>query len=121
MSGNDVELGCLSNTATPSMLEGFPSFAQFIARDGDAAIFRKYAHLGARNLLYLQSELHHLDRQLRQLDGEDAKHLDNDEAQKAAREWGHFSDPKNERARQHRTLQENIKSKLKEYRTSLNE
>ena len=61
MSDNSVELGNLSN-APPAKLEGYPSFAQFIARDGDAAIFRKYAQLSARNLLYLQSELYVLEQ-----------------------------------------------------------
>lgn len=42
-------------------LEGYPSFAQFIARDSDAAIYRKYSHVSARNLLYLQSDLHQLE------------------------------------------------------------
>ena len=115
MSGPDVELGHLSN-ARPARLEGYPSLAQFIARDGDAAIFRKYAQLSARNLLYLQSELYELEEQLRQLDREDAKDIDNEEPQKAAREWRYYSDPRNRRASQHRVLQENITSKLKTYR-----
>ena len=116
MSGLDVELGHLSNPR-PARLEGYPSLAQFIARDGDAAIFRKYTLLSARNLLYLQSELHELEEQLRQLDREDAKHVDDEEPQKAAREWRYYSDPNNRRASQHRVLQEKIASKLKTYRT----
>lgn len=40
-------------------------------------IYRKYAHMSARNLLYLQSELHELDEHLRQFDREDAKDIDN--------------------------------------------
>ena len=119
MSDDDVELGHSSTAAPtrlPARLEGYPSFAHFIARDGDAAIFRKYAQLSSRNLLYLQSELHDLDEQLRQLDGEDAKDIDNEEAEKAAREWRYYSDPGNARAGQHRVLQEKIKLKLKVYR-----
>ena len=115
MSGPHLELGNLS-TAPPARLEGYPSFAQFIARDVDATIYRKYARLSARNLLYLQSELHELEEQLRQLDKEDAKDIDDEEAQKAAREWKHYSDPQNGRASQHRVLQEIIRLKLKEYR-----
>ena len=115
MSDLDVELGRLANTR-PARLEGYPSLAHFIARDGDAAIFRKYAQLSARNLLYLQSELHGLEEQLRQLDREDAKDVDNEEPQKAAREWRYYSDPGNRRASQHRELQEKITSKLRTYR-----
>ena len=115
MSHSDVELAYFQS-APPARLEGYPSFAQFIARDGDAAIFRKYAHLSARSLLYLQSELHELDEQLRQLDREDAKDVENEEPQKAAREWRYYSDRDNGRASQHRVLQGKIKLKLKEYR-----
>lgn len=99
------------------MLEGYPSFAQFIAQDKDAAIYRKYAHLSARNLLYLQSELYELEGELQQLDREDAKDVSNEDAQKAARMWKHYSDPGNGRARQHVELQNKIKTKVKEYRT----
>ena len=88
----------------------------FIARDGDAAIYCKYTSLSARNLLYLQSELHEWEEQLRQLGREDAKDIDIEEAQKAAREWRHYSDPPNVRACQHRVLQEKIRFKLEEYR-----
>ena len=120
MSHHDIDLGHLPMAAPsrlPARLDGYPTFAQFIARDGDAAIFRKYAYLSARNLLYLQSELNELEVQLRQLDREDAKDIDNEEAQKAARLWGHYSDPNNDRARQHRILQGKIKVMLKEYRS----
>lgn len=119
MSAPDVELGHISN-APPARLEGYPSFAQFIARDGDAMIYHKYAHMSARNLLYLQSELHELDEQLRQLDKEDAKDIDNEEPQKAAREWRYYVDPPNDRACQHRTLQGKIRVKLNEYRAYTN-
>ena len=114
MSGLDVELGHPSNPQ-PARLEGYPSLAHFIAREGDAAIFRMYAQLSARHLLYSQSELHELEEQLRQLDREDAKDVDNEEAQKAAREWRYYSDPNNRRASQHRILQEKIAPKLKTY------
>ncbi len=119
-SHNDVELGNPS-TAPPARLEGYPSFAQFIARDGDAAIYRKYAHLSARNILYFQSELHELESKLWQLDRDDAKDIDNEDAQKAARAWRHYSDSKNSRACQHRDLQKEIRLKLKEYRAYLNQ
>ena len=60
MSDLDFELGHLSNPR-PARLEGYPSLAHFIARDGEAAIFRRYAGLSARNLLYLQSQLYELE------------------------------------------------------------
>jgi hypothetical protein len=54
-------------------LEGFPSLAQFINEDHDAAIFRTFGELGARNLLYLQSNVNDLSIQLKKLDEEDVK------------------------------------------------
>ena len=110
----DVELGNPS-TSPPARLEGYPSFAEFIAKDIDAAIYRKFTRLSARNLLYLQSELHDLELQLQQLDREDAVDLDNDGAQKAARHWQHYSNPQNQNANRHRALQKKIKLKTKEY------
>ena len=100
-------------------LEGYPSFAQFIATDSDAAIYRKYGHLSARNLLYLQSELHELEAQLQQLDLEDAKDINNEAAQKVAREWVHCNDPNNQAACRHKVLQEKIRLKVREYRTHM--
>lgn len=109
------KIGMVS-TSRPVKLAGYPSFAQFIATDSDAAIHREYAHLSARNLLYLQSELNELEAQIRQLDREDAKDINNEAAQKIAREWGHYVNPNDQRACQYRSLQANIRAKVKEYR-----
>ena len=99
-------------------LSGYPSFAEFIAADADAAIYRKYEHLSARNLLYLQSELHELEAQLERLDAKDAreKEIDNQQSQKIARYWHHYAQGDNARAKEHRTLQEKIRLKIKGYR-----
>ena len=100
-------------------LPGYPSFAHFISQDGDAAIYRRYESLSARNLLYLQSELHELEGQLEALDAEDAKdrHVDDQESQKIARLWHHYARADNARAVRHRELQGKIRAKIKEYRT----
>ena len=107
----------LAAPSHPARLEGYPSFAQFIATDSDAAIYRKYGHLSARNLLYLQSELHELEAQLQQLDTEDAKDISNEAAQKVAREWVYYTDPDNQAACRHKVLQEKIRLKVREFRT----
>ena len=98
-------------------LNGYPSFAHFIARDREAAIYRKFAHLSARSLLYQQSQLHELERQLFDLDQQDAKCFDNEDSQKVARNWTHYSGD-SECAVQHRDLQKKIKIAIKEYRKS---
>jgi hypothetical protein len=47
---------------------GYPSVAALISKDDDFAIFRKFRHLSARNILYLQAELIHLENELETLD-----------------------------------------------------
>ncbi|KAL8916485.1 MAG: hypothetical protein Q9208_008488 [Pyrenodesmia sp. 3 TL-2023] len=119
----DIELaqpGASVVLPTPR-LTGFPSFADFVAADADAAIYRKYERLSARNLLYLQSALHELEGKLEHLDAEDVKEKERHdrEAQKRARLWPHYARGDNERARKHRQLQEEIEAKLKAYHKAL--
>jgi hypothetical protein len=102
----------------PPHLPGYPSFAAFIHADPDAAIYRTFTTLSARNLLYQQSELHDLESQLQALDRQDAADIDNEEAQKAARSWAHYSDAGNERGKKHRELQGRIAERLRAYRES---
>ena len=121
----DVELGSLSTSKTASTippkpsLPGYPSFANFIAEDADAAIYRKYEQLSARNLLYLQSELHELEGNLEDLDAVDfeEREADDSEAQQIARYWKSYSRSESKRAVERRELQGRIKKKIKEYRT----
>lgn len=69
-------------------LDGFPSLAHFISEDSDVAIFRKSDELGARNLLYLQSNLNQLEAQLKGLDAEDTTCAPgNSEVRKSARAY----------------------------------
>jgi hypothetical protein len=109
----DIEMAQIANTV---LLEGYPALADFIARDRDAAIYHKFGRLSARNLLYQQSELHDLEKQLDDMDHAEAKNLDDEEARKSAVEWKHFSTGTSVQARRRRDLQAKIKSSLKEYR-----
>ncbi|MCJ1236974.1 hypothetical protein MMC14_004958 [Varicellaria rhodocarpa] len=110
-----------SHPTPPRLLEGYPTFAEFIARDNDATIYRKFESLSARNLLYKQSELHELERRLEELDWEDARDIDNEEAQQGARLWEHFRNDTNARAILRRELQEKIETKIKAYRRRIDE
>ena len=87
-----------------------------VARDKDAAIYRSFENLSSRNLLYLQSELHDLERQSDELDSEDAKSIDGGDAQRAAKCWLSYNNDMNEQACKRRELQDRIKIKIKEYR-----
>ena len=111
---SDVDLEAMS--AAPRYLDGYPTFAEFIAKDKDAAIYRRFENLSARNLLYLQSELHELERKLEELDEKDAKDIDNEDAQQAARLWTYFDKDPSDQGLARRTLQAEIKAKIKEYR-----
>ena len=118
----DVEKGMTGPAAAtqadrpPEKLAGYPTFADFIAKDKDAAIYRKFERLSARNLLYKQSELHDLERQLEDIDRDDAKDIDNQEAHAAAVSWEHYAKSTSEQARKRRKLQAEIAKKIKEYR-----
>jgi hypothetical protein len=75
-------------------LHGFADFSQFIASDFSLSIYRKFAALGARNILYLQAELQLLEIQLKELDDADKRTIgwSNDTTEKlkaeaAARSW----------------------------------
>ena len=88
--GADVE----SARDKKEYLRGFSDFSHFIASDYSLSIYRKFAVLGARNLLYLQGELQLLEIQLAELDDADKKIIgfsqDLDQAlevEKAARSW----------------------------------
>lgn len=98
-----------------SRLDGYPSYAEFISRDRDAAVYRRFGNLNARSLLYMQSELHELECQLDDLDKADLKDISNEDAQKAARLWDDFSGGQSEAAHARRLLQCKIRGKVKEY------
>ena len=106
----------LQSSSKLRRLEGYPSFAEFIAKDKDAAIYRRYASLSARNLLYQQSELHQLEKQAAELDQEEAKDIENQNAQQAARYWANYANDTSGPGCVRRTLQDEIKVKMKAYR-----
>ena len=97
-------------------LEGYSSFADFIAKDKVAAIYRRYGSLSARNLLYQQSELHQLEKQAAELDQEEAKKTGNENAQQAARDRSYNANDTSGSRCVRRALQDEIKIKIKAYR-----
>jgi hypothetical protein len=105
-----------TKSSTVRKLKGYPTFSAFITRDQDAAIYRKYESLSARNLLYLSSEIHELEGHLKALDEADFR-SSCFVAEGAARKWEHYSSGIEQGVQAHRDLQAKIKVKLKEYRT----
>ena len=101
-------------------LVGYPTFAQFIAKYPDAAVYRKFESLSARNLLYQQSRLYHLEEELQKLDRQDAfdaMDINKQAVKRVAREWDHFAHDVDDNAKLRRDLQDTIKEYMKEYRT----
>lgn len=55
--------------------DGFADFAEYIASDSELSLYKGFASLTARNILYLQAELQVLEKELRNLDTEDQLRL----------------------------------------------
>lgn len=107
-------------TSTPRK-EGFANVARWISLDPDneTFIYRRFNQLGARNLLYLQAELLALEKQLDELDKNDA--LSDDMTLKdSARTWKILIDSYengNAEAKARMGLIVKLRAKLKEYRS----
>ena len=102
--------------------EGFAHVAQWLSRDTDNAtlIYRKFGELSTRNLLYLQTELAILEKNLGDIDRVDAKSEDVN-VKDIASAWEALLDSQaagDQRAATRLELIGNIRHKLKEYRMS---
>ena len=101
-------------------LIGYPSLAAFIASDENksTAIFRRFDRLGARNLLYLQSELAELEARQDAFDAQDLKTLTTDQKDDL-RHWKLFVEKakngNNVREKDRMDLIKDIREKMKEY------
>jgi hypothetical protein len=96
-------------------IDGYDRLVALIGSNQEAAIFRKFSDLGAKNLLYRQAELLHLEAQLRQAVIEDKASRD---AEKEAYQYSVFdllhSLGKPSKDHQWRTVLE-LRKKLEEY------
>jgi hypothetical protein len=52
-------------------LQGFPSLSALLASDSDLQVYRRFDRLASRNLLYLQSEILDIEKELDELDAAD--------------------------------------------------
>jgi hypothetical protein len=84
----DIEAAQGNSTYIEEYLPGYVDFSHFIASDNSLSIYRKFAVLGARNLLYLEAEIQLMEFQLKARDGEDKKIMEEsaDEAEKVRTE-----------------------------------
>ena len=63
----------LTNQPNTMTVHGYPQLAQFLHLDPSFWIFRRFAALNAKNLLYMQAELVNLERELADLEEESCK------------------------------------------------
>lgn len=104
-------------------LNGFPTFAAYIASDPELAIYRKFDFLSARNLLYLQSELIALEAELKEYDAHDfiQEGKENMDVKLSSQCWEVFAikarDCESEEAKRMKVIR-NIRVLMKEYRKS---
>lgn len=99
-------------------MEGYAKIASRIAANPELGIYRRFAALNARNILYLQAELHGLEHELKLYAAEDAA-ASNDEARKLySRDWQTLAESTDNDRRQWNTMCR-IRTKLKEYSMSI--
>lgn len=116
---NDSTIHTIPLTPTPQK-EGFANVARWISLDPDneTFIYRRFNQLAARNLLYLQSELLALEKQLDELDKNDA-FSDDMILKDSARTWETLMslyENGNIEAKARMDLIVELRAKLKEYR-----
>src|SRR5437016_13208235 len=101
---------------------GFAYVAAFIAGDKEhgGTIYRRFERLAARDILYLQSELHQLELRQEEFDRYDA--AGDVDAMARAMEWQllrfRAETENKQRARDRLQLAKEIREKVKEYRKS---
>jgi len=59
--------------AVSPLVEGYPKLAAQMGHYPETAILRRFATLNSQNLLYLQAEVIHLEKQLRELEVADSQ------------------------------------------------
>ncbi|KAG9236257.1 hypothetical protein BJ875DRAFT_503479 [Amylocarpus encephaloides] len=98
----------------PNPVEGYPKLACHMGQYSENAIFRRFGSLNSQNLLYLQAEITHLERDLRDLES-----IDNQTQQGSDRvfasNWYWLDDSRHDESHPQLQLVLAIRAKLKEY------
>ena len=103
-------------TATPlqNLVPGYPKLSGRMGMVPEMAIFRRFGTLNAQMLLYMQSELIHLEEELRELELEDSQ-SEQPYKSKYSRDCFFLYNPMTKGDDKQLTLVLKIKAKLKEY------
>jgi len=73
LSPNSETQGSMSVEALSAPPRGYPQIATFMTQNPELLMVRRFRALNARNLLYLQAELVHIEKALLKCEKEDAK------------------------------------------------
>jgi hypothetical protein len=76
-------------------VNGYPKLARYMGASPEIAIFRRFGALNAQNLLYLQAELVHLEKKLREFEKRDSQSSEGMKSQ-YARDWFWLSRSEND-------------------------
>ena len=98
--------------------EGYPSLARLMCQGADNALFHRFREMGTRILLYKQSKINALQRDLQKLDAADVHNhgADGKIAMRAAKSWKTYSDDDNLIVARRRDLMSSIETELESYR-----
>ena len=80
----------ITRSSTALSMGSYPKLSTFMGALPDVAIFRRFGTLNAQNLLFLQAELSHLERELEVIREREASSED-EEKQMALRSWWSLS------------------------------
>ena len=104
----------MATNRSPQHVNGYPKLARHMEISPEAAIFRRFGALNARNLLYLQAELVHLEKKLCELERRDNQSSEGKKSQ-YARDWFWLSRSENDGNNEQWQTVLDIREKLAEY------
>ena len=97
-----------------SLIPGYPKLSERMGIVPEMAVFRRFGTLNAQMLLYMQSELIHLEEELRELELEDSRSKQPYKS-KYSRDYFFLYNPTTKGDDKQLRLVLEIKAKLKEY------
>jgi hypothetical protein len=107
-----TEINSLLVIEFSGIMEGYAKLASFMGLHDEYAIYRRFRQLNAQNLLYLQAELTHLERELRNLAQRDSSVP---EREFFAKDWWSLSQTENDNDAEQWEKVLEIRQKLEEY------
>lgn len=95
-------------------VSGYPKIASLMGSHPEMLMVRLFRALNARNLLYLQAELHHIEDQLLKCEQVDTE-SDDPEVRFYSQDWWSLNNSKGNEHHEQWLLVQKMKEKLREY------